>query len=226
MILTRCRPFIARMISTPSGDGMTQRQDFAHNHRMKIGRNEPCPCGSGKKFKTCCLGVAKPGPRHRSMLERDPLFFEQAQAILRRHQAAESVRQQQQGHGNPIVSWIDEANGFRFVAVKSTLHWAKDWVIFPNFLDYFMKEALGRAWGEHERNKGQHPLFRWQEKSQAYTSHKPGEPKVKTIVMMGFMACWLHLAYALYAEIKRPTRRAHQLRCSSGCAFPSASCPT
>ena len=22
----------------------------------KIGRNEPCPCGSGKKFKRCCLG--------------------------------------------------------------------------------------------------------------------------------------------------------------------------
>lgn len=22
----------------------------------KVGRNEPCPCGSGKKFKKCCLG--------------------------------------------------------------------------------------------------------------------------------------------------------------------------
>ncbi|WP_204478448.1 SEC-C metal-binding domain-containing protein, partial [Aeromonas veronii] len=21
----------------------------------KIGRNDPCPCGSGKKFKQCCL---------------------------------------------------------------------------------------------------------------------------------------------------------------------------
>lgn len=24
--------------------------------KKKIGRNEPCPCGSGKKFKRCCLG--------------------------------------------------------------------------------------------------------------------------------------------------------------------------
>jgi preprotein translocase subunit SecA len=24
--------------------------------RKKIGRNDPCPCGSGKKFKKCCLG--------------------------------------------------------------------------------------------------------------------------------------------------------------------------
>lgn len=33
----------------------------------KIGRNEPCPCGSGKKYKTCCLNKEKititPAPR-------------------------------------------------------------------------------------------------------------------------------------------------------------------
>jgi uncharacterized protein YecA (UPF0149 family) len=23
----------------------------------KIGRNEPCPCGSGKKYKRCCNGL-------------------------------------------------------------------------------------------------------------------------------------------------------------------------
>ena len=35
--------------------------DFQHSSQMpiiaepKIGRNEPCPCGSGKKYKKCCL---------------------------------------------------------------------------------------------------------------------------------------------------------------------------
>ena len=24
--------------------------------KKKVGRNDPCPCGSGKKFKKCCLG--------------------------------------------------------------------------------------------------------------------------------------------------------------------------
>jgi hypothetical protein len=24
--------------------------------RQKVGRNDPCPCGSGKKFKKCCGG--------------------------------------------------------------------------------------------------------------------------------------------------------------------------
>lgn len=26
--------------------------------RRKIGRNDPCPCSSGKKFKKCCLSKA------------------------------------------------------------------------------------------------------------------------------------------------------------------------
>ncbi len=24
----------------------------------EVGRNDPCPCGSGKKYKRCCLGTA------------------------------------------------------------------------------------------------------------------------------------------------------------------------
>lgn len=27
--------------------------------RKKIGRNSPCPCGSGKKFKRCCIDKVK-----------------------------------------------------------------------------------------------------------------------------------------------------------------------
>lgn len=25
----------------------------------KVGRNDPCPCGSGKKYKNCCLAKLK-----------------------------------------------------------------------------------------------------------------------------------------------------------------------
>jgi uncharacterized protein len=31
-----------------------QERDTAQRMRAKVGRNEPCPCGSGKKFKKCC----------------------------------------------------------------------------------------------------------------------------------------------------------------------------
>ena len=34
--------------------------------RSKIGRNEPCPCGSGKKYKKCCAGMrVSVNPGHR-----------------------------------------------------------------------------------------------------------------------------------------------------------------
>jgi SWIM/SEC-C metal-binding protein len=28
----------------------------------KVGRNAPCPCGSGKKFKKCCNGATERAP--------------------------------------------------------------------------------------------------------------------------------------------------------------------
>jgi hypothetical protein len=35
----------------------------------KIGRNDPCPCGSGKKFKKCCLGKK---PREQTVMVGSP----------------------------------------------------------------------------------------------------------------------------------------------------------
>ncbi len=41
--------------------GRRKKAKLEHGHYInvrdypKIGRNEPCPCGSGKKFKKCCL---------------------------------------------------------------------------------------------------------------------------------------------------------------------------
>ena len=32
-------------------------------HSPKVGRNDPCPCGSGKKFKKCCLNAPAPAMR-------------------------------------------------------------------------------------------------------------------------------------------------------------------
>lgn len=29
--------------------------ETAHNPHRHVGRNDDCPCGSGKKFKKCCL---------------------------------------------------------------------------------------------------------------------------------------------------------------------------
>ena len=35
-------------------DGRTRAQQPVRVEK-KVGRNDPCPCGSGKKYKKCCL---------------------------------------------------------------------------------------------------------------------------------------------------------------------------
>ena len=43
----------------------------------KIGRNDPCPCGSGKKYKRCCIDMPKPRTRHWSYYEVDAMDSEE-----------------------------------------------------------------------------------------------------------------------------------------------------
>jgi preprotein translocase subunit SecA len=42
-------------------DGMQQnaeKVETIRNRGEKVGRNDPCPCGSGKKYKQCCMKKA------------------------------------------------------------------------------------------------------------------------------------------------------------------------
>ena len=43
------REQLAKPVDTPSADG-----DAPARRGRKVGRNDPCPCGSGKKYKNCC----------------------------------------------------------------------------------------------------------------------------------------------------------------------------
>ena len=36
-------------------DGQMPKQEQVRNESPKVGRNDPCPCGSGKKYKKCCI---------------------------------------------------------------------------------------------------------------------------------------------------------------------------
>src|SRR5688572_18936224 len=40
-------------------------------HTAKVGRNDPCPCGSGKKFKKCCIHKEQSAPASQSLIEDD-----------------------------------------------------------------------------------------------------------------------------------------------------------
>jgi preprotein translocase subunit SecA len=38
-----------------SGDAIVKKQPVRKSSEQKIGPNDPCPCGSGKKYKKCCM---------------------------------------------------------------------------------------------------------------------------------------------------------------------------
>ena len=44
------RKQVAKPITNNKSDGTTTKK----TKKEKIGRNDPCPCGSGKKYKQCC----------------------------------------------------------------------------------------------------------------------------------------------------------------------------
>ena len=46
------REQVAKPLTTNQGDGTVKSTPTKKGH--KVGRNDPCPCGSGKKYKKCC----------------------------------------------------------------------------------------------------------------------------------------------------------------------------
>lgn len=53
---------IAPHLADDINDGPFGPQPFRYEEK-RVGRNEPCPCGSGKKYKKCCLNKTKSPPK-------------------------------------------------------------------------------------------------------------------------------------------------------------------
>jgi len=57
---THCRPFLDQLSALRSRESLQSQRTPASltsiRDDRKIGRNDPCPCGSGKKYKKCCMG--------------------------------------------------------------------------------------------------------------------------------------------------------------------------
>jgi hypothetical protein len=125
--------------------------------RRPVGRNDPCPCGSGKKHKKCCLGkdeqvtpgrgAAEASESLRQALEgRQFNSFEEVQAFVAQHT-------KQQNH-----SALDEFHGLSPEQMHRLLNFpftSPQLVRFPERLDSIPKapiltlfELLTRAIGE------------------------------------------------------------------------------
>jgi hypothetical protein len=180
----------------------------------KIGRNQPCPCGSGIKYKRCC-GLIKSGSM--ALPSRPPIY---PQNILDRHQADERIRETQQGLGRPIIS--TKFQGHQVVAVGNKLYFSKKWKTVIDFLGDYIIKILGSDWGNSVIAKPleeRHTIMQWYDalcQYQQETIKKPGE--VYTFTVTGLVACYLGLAYNLYLldhNIELQTRLVNRLKNSA-----------
>jgi uncharacterized protein len=55
-----CRPFVAELARLEHGRAVERPADPPPT-RPRVGRNDPCPCGSGRKYKRCCAGKESGG---------------------------------------------------------------------------------------------------------------------------------------------------------------------
>ena len=162
----------------------------------KIGRNAPCPCGSGQKFKRC-----HGAPSSSSAPQRTPKqIHDSARLLLARAKAQEKQRKQQQGFGRAIIS--TELNGTRFVAVGKRLMYSNKWKTVADFLGDYMRLTFTPEWGNAELAKPleqRHPIMIWYNHVcllQKETITEPG--KVAVTSMTGAAQAWFWLAYDLY----------------------------
>jgi len=164
----------------------------------KIGRNEPCPCGSGKKYKKCHGYSVNIQPTINE-IKFDDVPPEIIKAI-EQQKAKEFLRKQQQGLGNPIISV--EYQGYRIVAVGNVIHYSKDWKTFHDFLFYYIRKVMDGDWGNEEISKpyeDRHMVLQWYDQLCKYQKDTIKEPgKVSSSPMIGAVEAYLNLAYNLY----------------------------
>lgn len=166
---------------------------------MKIGRTDPCPCGSGKKFKKCHDNVRFELPVLIQQAHIDQQVEEEGTRLLEEHRAKEIQRQAQQGLGRPIIS--TEFKSYRFVAVGSKVHYGK-WKTFYDFLGDYIKKTLGEAWGTEEIKKPwdvRHPILKWYHHlCTLQRKYMTTQGKIYSGPTTGAASAYYRLAYNLY----------------------------
>lgn len=165
--------------------------------RNKPGRNDPCPCGSGHKFKKCHGSIARLEALQRG---KSPYMHHELRTSIAKRDAQEFQRREQQGLGKPIIS--TQVQDHRVVAVGGTIHFSKKWKTFHDFLKDYPKIVLGKDWWTSEGNKPpeeRHRIFIWAtriyEQQKAYVEQKGlGGAQPAT----GAISAYMRFAYDLY----------------------------
>jgi hypothetical protein len=158
----------------------------------KIGRNAPCPCGSGLKYKKCCLekNDINESPNR-------PIDFRQ---LIQKKEQERARWEQRYGKTRPIIH--TNFDGHKWVAVGSQLHYSKEWKFFPDFLLDYIKTVLGSDWGNSEIEKPfeqRHQILKWYDGMCRFQqTQKRNKDGLYDSVPNGPFAAYIFLAYDLY----------------------------
>lgn len=159
---------------------------------MNVGRNDPCPCGSGKKYKKCCY------------LKQEPIRAEEVPPeVIKKFQEMqkeENDRRRKYGDVRPIIH--AKFKGHDCVAVGGELHYSKKWKTFPDFLQSYLSSRVGRDWGNAEIKKPikeRHQIMQWYDSMCHFQSkQKKDLDGIYRIIPNGAYSAYILLAYDLY----------------------------
>jgi uncharacterized protein YchJ len=170
--------------------------------RIKIGRNDPCPCGSGLKYKKCHGGI-RPVTSLKSETV-DPGIFKNlpadVQEKIKKQELKAKNRKKIYGDVRDTIS-VD-FQGYKFVAVGNRLPYSKKWKTFHDFLFSYIKTCLGSEWGNSQLQKNfeeRHPILQWYKLLCDFQrKHIEKEGEIFSADCTGPVAAYLSLAYDLY----------------------------
>jgi len=169
-----------------------------HLMSNKLGRNDPCPCNSGKKFKKCHGSIERLYREHAELNAQVAEFTRMSRA---RHEAREFQRQEQQGLGKPIMSTL--VNDKRVIAVNRRLLWSQNWHTFHDFLNDYPRIALGDDWFRDEIRKPielRHVIATWFVRARELAAESRARGvQAAGMPATGALSAYMRFAYDLYA---------------------------
>jgi hypothetical protein len=176
--------------------------------KKKVGRNDPCPCGSGKKYKKCCLlNVALHSP---ATLSSD----------------VKSIIGLQNNSAEPYLDLVSSVawKGYRWRAVFNQIHYRPIRETFHEFLINVIKWTFGEQWWKHQikmKPTERHVVISWNyalsefQKQHSNDAHRETDGVTYTAEAPGPLCALLSLGYdffCLQSENQLPEFLVERLR--------------
>jgi hypothetical protein len=174
------------------GMSQTSLKNMAFNPKLKVsktGRNQPCSCGSKKKFKLCCGSIRRQN------------FVSEWLSEMQKNQETSVRLKQMHGKGNDFVT-VKLRDGSRLFAINNRLISTTGINTYPDFLKMYLLKTMGEGWINNEYEKSlddAHPIIDWLRRSENISKKLTANGKFYEYEPTGAVLAHLHLANDLFA---------------------------